>query len=111
MLANSDGRAFELVGLEANDVVDVTVQFPADKAGHTIRIEPLDGGCVVSANDAVFVAADGTVNFRFQAGNSSGRYQISLHDGAEEIGLQFWVLDLVNPQNNPRTLTPTDPSI
>src|SRR6266446_6641146 len=96
VFANSDGRAFELVGLQSGEVIDVTVQFPADKVGHAIRIEPLDGGCIVSASTAVFVGEDGTVAFRFQAGNSLGRYQVSLHDGAEEIGLQFWVLDPAN---------------
>jgi hypothetical protein len=111
VFANSDGRAFELVGLQSGEVIDVTVQFPADKVGHAIRIEPLDGGYVVSANDSVIIGDDGTVAFRFQVGHSPGRYQVSLHDGAQEIGLQFWVLDSANPQNNPLTLTPTNPGI
>jgi len=60
VLANSDGRAFELVGLQSGEVIDVTVQFPADKVGHTIRLEALDGGCVVSATDVVIISEDGT---------------------------------------------------
>jgi hypothetical protein len=104
--ATSNGAVFDRVGLQPNQVVDVTVQFPPEKSGHTIIVEPLDGGCLIGPTNKLVVAADGTFSFRFQAGRDSGDYQVSFHDGAQEIGLQFWVLDLQNPQNNPSVLTP-----
>jgi len=108
---SSNGRVFELVGLQPNESVDVQVYFSIQKAGRTLRIEALDGGFVSSAGNAVSVAGDGTISFRFQAGFSPGRYQVSVQDGAHEVGLQFWVLDSTNPQNNPRVLTVANPNI
>jgi hypothetical protein len=89
------------VGLQPNQIVDVTVQFFAPKAGHTITVEPLDAGRIIGASGQFVVAADGTIKFTYQAGREPGISQISLHDGAQEIGLQFWVLDQQHPENNP----------
>jgi hypothetical protein len=100
----------DTVGLQPNETVNITVQFSQDKAGHLLKVEPLDGGCVLSGSQTV-VASDGTAIFQFQGGRSPGRYQLSVHDSAEEVGLQFWVLDLTNPQNNPRVLAPGNPAL
>jgi len=109
--ANSNGTTFDRVGLQPNQVVDVTVQLSPVIAGRTIIVEPLDGGRVIGPASELVVAADGTFSFRFQAGGEPGIYQVTLHDGAQEIGLQFWVLDPQNPQNNPQVLTPSTPNI
>src|ERR1700737_1434802 len=92
----------DLVGLQPNQVVDVAVQFSTDKAGRTIIIEPLDGGQVIGSSNKLVVSTDGTLTFRLQAGHDPGVCQISLHDGAQEMGLQFWVLNQQDPQENPR---------
>jgi hypothetical protein len=102
--ATSNGAISDRVGLQPNQVVDVTVQFSADKAGRTIIVEPLDGGRVIGAAKKLIVATDGTFSFRFQAGHDPGVCQISLHDGAHEMGLQFWVLNQQNPQENPSVI-------
>jgi len=99
--ANSNGAIFDRVGLQPNQVVDVTVQFSPGAAGRTIIAEPLDGGRVIGSTSKLVVAADGTLSFSFQAGHDPGVCQVSLHDGAQEVGLQFWVLDQQNPQENP----------
>jgi hypothetical protein len=91
----------DLVGLQPNQVVDVAVQFSADKGGHTVTAEPLDGGRVIGPSNKLVVAADGTFRFKFQAGQDPGISQINLHDGAQETGLQFWVLNQQDPQENP----------
>jgi hypothetical protein len=106
----------DLVGLQPNQVVDVTVRIgrgdaaPDNPSEETIIIEPLDGGSIVSGSDTVTVTPDnsGTVtfSFSFQAGSDPGVSQISLHgDIAEEIGIQIWVLDPDDPNNNPPSLT------
>jgi hypothetical protein len=91
VVANSDGRLFESVELQQGETIDVSVQFPIEKARHTLRIEPRDGGRITGPSDALVVADDGTISFQFQVGNSPGHYGVSLHDGAEEAGLQFYV--------------------
>jgi hypothetical protein len=108
---NSNGRVFDLVGLQPSETVAITVQFSTQIAGHILEVEPRDGGCVSSGTSTLLVADDGTISFQFQGGFSPGRYQVSIRDGAQEIALQFWVLDLANPQNNPRVVTPDNPNI
>lgn len=98
--ANCNGASFDRVGLQPNQVVDVTVQLSAAKAARTIIVEPLDGGRVIGGPAKLIVAVDGSFSFKFQAGRDPGVYQVSLHDAAQEIGLQFWVLDQQHPENN-----------
>ena len=47
------------------------------------------------------VDANGTIQFPFQAGSDTGIYQVSLRDGAQEVAINFWVLDSETPSNNP----------
>ena len=89
------------VGLQPDQIVDVAVQFSAPKSGHTITVEPLDAGRIVSASNRFVVAADNTIKFTFQVGHGPGISQVCLHDGAQEIGLQFWVLDNQSGNNPP----------
>jgi hypothetical protein len=98
--ASGNRGVFDRVGLRPNELVTIEVQYPAAKAGQTIRAGALDGGRVIAPPGPLKVAADGTVRFRFQAGKEPGVYQIALNDGSGEMGLQFWVLDERNPQNN-----------
>jgi len=107
----------DLVGLQPNQIVDVMVRIGGGDAGlddpsdKTITIEPLDGGNIVSGSDTVTVTPDNsgtlTFSFSFQAGSDPGVLQISLHgDIPEEIGIQFWVLDPNDPDNNPPVINP-----
>ncbi len=95
---------FECVGLKRDQMVSITVQYPAAMAGHSINAEPLDGGKVVAAAKDLIVGPDGVIFFRFHAGHDVGVYQIALHDGARELGLQFWVLDEDHPERNPHVV-------
>ena len=101
VMATSHAGVSDRIGLQPDQTVDVTVQLSASKAGRMIMIEPLDGGRLIGAFNQLVVASDGTISFRFQIGHDPGVYQVSLHDGAKELGLQFWVLDSQNPENNP----------
>ena len=113
----------DLVGLQPNQVVDVMVRIgggdappEGDPPPETIIIEPLDGGNIVSGSDTVTVTPDssGTVtfSFSFQAGSDPGVSQISLHgDIADEIGIQFWVLDPGDPNNNPSCINILTPDL
>ena len=113
----------DLVGLQPNQIVDVTVRIGGGDAGLdgnpsdvTIIIEPLDGGNIVSSSNTVTVTPDSsgavTFSFSFQAGSDPGVSQISLHgDIADEIGIQFWVLDPGDPNNNPSCINILTPDL
>lgn len=99
-------RASEQVGLRPNQPVGVTVHYPAAKAGQQIDVIPLDGGAILGPDKKLIVAADGTLRFRFKAGKEPGVYQVSLREGVNEIGIQFWVIDEKKPEKNPLLLLP-----
>ena len=84
--------------------MDVLVHYGVAKAGHPIAVIPLDGGIIPGSDKKLVVGADGTLRFRFNAGGQPGVYQVSLHEGAKEIGIRFWVLDERDPRRNPPVL-------
>lgn len=98
----SSGGSFERVGLRQGQMVDIAVQYPVAKAGRSIVAEQLDGGQVTPG--ALVVDAEGMIYFQFHAGQEIGVYQVALHDGAQELGLQFWVLDELHPERNPAVI-------
>ena len=58
VVAKSDGRTFEQVGLEPGTSAGVAVQLPADEAGQVFNIESPDGGSVGATNNTT-VGTDG----------------------------------------------------
>ena len=115
---------FDLVGVQPNDVVQVTIKFIADPGVQNVTIEALDGGAVFPPPITVDpgqivpvptkvgpiqlpISANGTIAFIFQASQEPGLNQVSVRLGSQELGLQFWVMDPASPDNNPPALTPT----
>ena len=118
VVAPGAGGIFSLVGLQPGDVVQVVVQYPTSKAMQVVNLEALDGGIVLPPKMtrgtrrtpfSRVIGADGTLSFAFQAGSDPGLNQVSLRQGAKSLGLQFYVLDAQNPQNNPSAITPATP--
>lgn len=103
----SGNGIFSRVGLKHDHIVDIAVQYPAASAGHVISVQALDGGKVIAGGGKLAVAADGSLRFKFHAGHAPGAYHISLRDGTDEVGLEFWVMDEEHPQNNPATVNST----
>jgi hypothetical protein len=93
--------SFERVGLRHDQTVDVAVQYSTAGAGQAITVEALDGGQIIAAPKRLIVGSDGAIHFKFRVGHQPGIYQVALHNGAQELGLQFWVTDEANPRNNP----------
>ncbi len=97
---------FELIAVQPDQVVQVTIQYPASQALATVLAETLDGGSITFPAGGSVIDAQGTFSFTFQAGHDPGLNQVSLRQGLQELGLQFWVIDTQNPDNNPPTLDP-----
>jgi hypothetical protein len=98
--------SFDRVGLRHDQTVDIVVQYSTATAGAPVTVVPLDGGAIVASGKDLVVAADGTIHFKFRAGHQPGTYQIALHNGGQEVGLQFWVVDDEHPGNNPVAINP-----
>jgi hypothetical protein len=96
---------FEKVGLEPQQIVAVTLQYPVALAGRPASIEPLDGGKVITSGQNLIIGADGTLRFEYQAGANPGLYQIRVHYDVQAIALQFWVFDHAHLDNTPPVLT------
>ncbi len=101
----------QLIGLQPNQIVNVSLKVSPSKVGHIITLQPLDGGRVIGTTSQCVVGADGTFGFKFQAGPNPGVSQISIRDGSEEIGLPFWVLNTQDAQRNPPVLTPENSNL
>jgi len=101
--SNSRRQRFQRVSILPNEVIGIALQVPLASAGHLITAEPLDGARLLNGNQAR-VATDGTLLFRLQGLDHPGVCRISLHDGAVETILEFWILDTQNPSNNPETI-------
>ena len=100
---------FELVAVQPDQTVQVTIQYPATQALQTVLAETLDGGTITFPAGGSVTSAQGTLTFTFQAGHDPGLNQVSLRQGVQELGLQFWVIDTQNPLNNPPALSPSNP--
>ena len=96
---------FEKVGIQPQQIVDVTFQYPVALAGRSLAVEPLDGGVVLTPPQDLKIGADGTVALRFKAGTAPGLYQVRVHYDAQAIALQFWVIDAAHLEDTPPVLT------
>ena len=136
LVSRCAGGVFALVGLQPDQVIQVVVQYPTNKALQLVSLEALDGGMILPPSSvstggtttitvgqllqgvpipavpqvsSFVIAADGRLTFTFKATHDPGRNQVSLRQGSQELGLQFWVFDLSDPQNNPPAITPATP--
>lgn len=91
------GRA----GLRPNQKVKVTLQCPGSKKGDPVLVSLLDGGDIVPANEVLKVAPDGTVSFKYNAPATHGLFRVLVQVGEREQRLEFYVLDVDHPGNNP----------
>lgn len=96
---------FDLIGVNPDQLVQVTVQYSAAQTGRPIVGEALDGGQIIGQTTMI-VGLDHAIHFQFRAAHSPGFNHIALRDGSREIGLQFWVRDQNHPDRNPPVANP-----
>ncbi len=128
VLVPGSGRTFPLVGVQANQPVQVTVQLAPSYALQTFTIEALDGGVALPPTSAVPTDPRNFINcttvpcaqristddmaklaFAFVPGSTPGSYRLVLRKGGIAMVLEFWVLS-PDPQNNPPVITPETPN-
>ena len=120
------GGVFQLVGIAADQVSQVTVYYPVGAAAF-IQAEAVDGGVLAgpisTPTEITFSdpppllpqtpsvsgapGVDGAFTFFFFAGHQPGLYQVSLRANRQTIGLQFWVINSSPGARNPQYITPT----
>lgn len=98
------GVDFALLGLDPEQTVTVTVQFPVELAGQIVIAEPLDGGLLTIPDTGLVVGVDGTVVMQFQASDEPGACRIAVHETDDSNLLHFWIIDSQHPENNPENL-------
>jgi hypothetical protein len=120
-----------LVGVQPDQLIQVVVKYSPSQALQVVNLEGLDGGTVLPpivgpidpgllcSGDgcpqgvpalSLFISTEGMLTFTFRAGHTTGLNQVSLVDGSQEVGLQFWVLNLQTPDLNPPAATADNPS-
>jgi hypothetical protein len=107
VVASASEQIFPLVGLQPDQTVQVTIQYPPDQALQTVAATPLDGGTISFPPGGTTINAAGTITFAYTATHEPGLNQVSVQQGSVELGIQFWVRDAENPENNPPTVEPT----
>ena len=108
----------QLVSLEALDggmILPPTVQtpdtswiptpMPSSTPVHAVTSEPK-----LPSSLSLIISVDGTLSFTFVATSVPGKNQVSMRQADEELGLQFWVLDPQEPENNPVVITANNPN-
>jgi hypothetical protein len=99
------------IGIQPNELVNLTIQFGSVGFGGIVQIESLDGGSINgSGSSSGLVAGDGSLTFTFRATSNAGQNRIVIRGASRTLRLQFWVFDLQNPQNNPPVITPGNPT-
>lgn len=82
----------EPVGVPLGNVVEISLEFPKTMVGYPVVIVPLDGGQISASMQPLVVAANGTVDFRFEAGSTAGLYRLRVR-GAQPCELQLYAFD------------------
>jgi hypothetical protein len=95
---------FDRLGLDPQQVVTVTVQFPVELAGQAILAEPLDGGTLTLPEGGLIVGTDGNVTFQFKASDPFGACRVAVHQPDDSNYVQFWIVDPDHPENTPPDL-------
>src|SRR2546423_3209550 len=83
------------IGVNLNQVVPVTLQFPADKAGMPVAVGSLDGGEILGSHAVVLPT--GKVLFTFRA-PEPGVYRLMVELSGEQHRIEFYVIDPSRPR-------------
>ena len=94
------GGHFRLLGIGAQETVNVRLQFAPSLAGTRFSASALDGGESSVSRPNSVIAADGTTTIHFKAGDQPGLYRVLIIAGENRSIMSFWVADPKNPKAN-----------
>jgi len=87
----SENGVVPMVVVRPNQVVPVTLQFPAAAPRTPVAVTPLDGGRIGGGNGVVLPT--GRTLFTFSPGAVPGRYRVAVYLPGEQYLLEFYVVD------------------
>ena len=85
------------IGIQLNEFVNVTLQFPANEIGNPAVVEQLDRGVTSIGSNIPVVGDDGKLSFTFGAPRETGDDVIAIRVGSSVARLQFSVADAARP--------------
>ena len=78
--------------VNAQDAMNVQLQFPVTAAGIAVVIQVMDGGVLGIDGSSVVIGEDGTLSFPFQVSDVPGLYRVLVISNDQTIAqVQFWV--------------------
>jgi hypothetical protein len=95
---------FYRLGVLADQLLTITVQFPPELAGQIVLVDALDGGGVNVPEEGLTINLDGDVTFQFQTSVAFGACRLTVHQPDDSNFLQFWIVDPEHPENTPPDL-------
>lgn len=81
------------IGVQPNEIVNVTLQFPSEAIGEPIVVEATDGGSTSLGSSIAVVDVNGSISFAFRAPARTGTKSVGIRRGSTTFRLQFSVLD------------------
>ena len=97
----ADHWDFIPVAVHADQILQISLQFPSSFAGQSILVGVVEGAGLITtptSSGAVTIAKDGNVSIGYQAPHNSGTYRIAFRFGARNLGLPVIVLDAFQGQ-------------
>lgn len=85
------------IGVQLNEFINITVQFPPQAIGQPVVVETFDGGTTTVGSSIPVVDSDGTLNFGFFAPSTTGSKSIRVRSGTTVFCLQFSAADASRP--------------
>lgn len=95
---------FDMLGVLPEAALTITVQFPVERAGQSLILEPLDGGVATVPETGLVIDANGVATFQFQVSMFTGNSRLSVHQADDSNFIQFWIVDPDHPENTPPDL-------
>jgi hypothetical protein len=95
---------FQLIGLHANESVNIALPTSADSIGTSAAIQLLDGGTILGTTQASTI--NPLVSIAFRAADKPGVYRVLVRGPGPPQTLQFWVRNTQDPSAYPPVVNP-----
>jgi hypothetical protein len=87
----------EQISVQPNELVSITIHFPADAVGQPIVVDTINGGITSVGSSIPVVNSDGTLSFAFVAPRETGAKSLAIRKASATYQLQFSVANASRP--------------